>query len=216
MTKTPVLAVQYRPPSPPSLHQTHGDPLSRLPVQIPSGEMLQIVSLDGKATVCRISPDGKHVLCNSNEFLLIYDLYSLQHVSTVPITHKPSDIACTADGLRAFLATPADGQLTVLHLNNGHVDMTYKAALGEVLQGDVIRALTVAPNDQYVLVRSDCHLVVHQRAQEQIVAHFVRPQQVRVLAVLLGSLCEGGSVGWLVGSLVGWLAGRLVGWWLVG
>lgn len=157
--------------------------------------MLQIVSLDGKATVCRISPDGKHVLCNSNEFLLIYDLYRLEHICTVPVTHKPSALAFTADGLRVFLATPADGQLLVLHLNNGNVDLTYKAALGEALQGDVIRALTVAPNDQHVLIRSDCHLIVHQRAQEQIVAHFVRPEQVRERYL---------GAGWVGGLLVAW------------
>ena len=173
--------------------------------------MLQIASLDGRATVCRISPDGQHVLCNANEFLLVYDLYRLEHVCTVPVAHKPSALVFTADGLRVFLATPADDQLTVLHLSQGRVDLTYKAALGGALQGDVIRDLKVAPDDQHVLVRSDGHLVVHERAQEEVVAHFVRPEQVSWggFVLVVWDCGVGGGVGgrgcrW-VGGWVGWL-----------
>ena len=82
-------------------------------LQVPSGNMLQIVGLDGKATVCRVSPDGRHVLCNSNEFLLVYDLYTLQHLCTVPVTHKLHQVAFTADGSRVFLATPHEDQMKV-------------------------------------------------------------------------------------------------------
>ncbi|KAK7100985.1 hypothetical protein V1264_023839 [Littorina saxatilis] len=146
--------------------------------EVPSCTMLQIVSLDGKSTMCKITPSGQHVMCNSNEFLLIYDLYTAQHVCTVPVLHKPSALTFTADGLRAFLATPLNDQMIVLHLNQGQVDMTYRVVLSDVLQGDAIREVTISPNDMYVLIRSDQNLVVHRRATEKIVAHFVRPKQV--------------------------------------
>jgi hypothetical protein len=37
--------------------------------------------------------------------------------------------------------------------------MTFKAPLAQVLNGDVIRELTVSPNDQHVLARCHEHLV---------------------------------------------------------
>jgi hypothetical protein len=86
-------------------------------VQIPSGIMQQIVMLDGTATVCSISPSGQYVLCNSNEFMMVYDLYTVEHVCTAPIAHRPSLLTFTHDGQRAYIACASELGLTILKMN---------------------------------------------------------------------------------------------------
>ncbi|RUS88580.1 hypothetical protein EGW08_003680 [Elysia chlorotica] len=146
--------------------------------EIPSGKILHIIALDGKSNVCAISPDGKMVLCNSNGFLLAYDLYTLEHLLTVPIGSTPSRLRFTRDGLRVFLSNDKDTRVTIMHLNGRAVDMTYRAVLEDKMPKDNIRDLRVSPNDQLLLVRGDVHLLVYHRGLEKIIATFTRPDSV--------------------------------------
>ena len=79
------------------------------------------------------------VLCNSNGFLLAYDLYSLEHILTVPIGSTPSRLTFTRDGLRVFLSNDKDTRVTIMHLNGKSVDMTYRAVLEDKMPRDIIR-----------------------------------------------------------------------------
>ncbi|GFR78450.1 NACHT and WD repeat domain-containing protein 2-like [Elysia marginata] len=146
--------------------------------EIPTGKILHIVALDGKSNVCTISPNGSMVLCNSNGFLLAYDLYSLEHLLTVPIGSTPSRLLFTRDGLRAFLSNDKDTRVTIMHLNGKSVDMTYRAVLEDKMPRDSIRDLKISPNDQLLLIRGDVHLLVYHRGLEKIIATFTKPESV--------------------------------------
>ncbi|XP_059172229.1 NACHT and WD repeat domain-containing protein 2-like isoform X2 [Physella acuta] len=147
---------------------------------IPSGEVLHIIPLEGKARVCCITPDGRRVFCNSNAHLLAYDVYTLQHLLTVPIGCHPTTLLLTRDGLRAFISNDSDTRLTIMHLNGNQVDMTYRAVLEDRMPGDAILGLTVSPNDALLLIRGSKILLVYHRTSEKIIAAFSKPDDVPV------------------------------------
>ncbi|XP_067678714.1 NACHT and WD repeat domain-containing protein 2-like [Haliotis asinina] len=145
---------------------------------VPSCKLLQIVALDGKSTICEISPDGKYVFCSSNEYLLSYDLDSLDLLCTLSVGYKPSSFTFSHDGCRAFLSNSIESKLYTLHISYGVVDMSYKGLLDEVLQDDTILDLKVSPDDEFVLIRGDRILVVHDRATESVCAKLERPSDI--------------------------------------
>ena len=141
-------------------------------------QFLQIVGLDGRSEVCDISANGQYVFCNSNEFLLVYDLYTLQHLSTFSIGYKPNHMTFSRDGFRGYLANNKEAKLMILHLNKGNVEMAYKSVLENEMPDDVICSLSMSPNDDLVLVRGQSHLVVYSRFSEQVAVTFQRPADV--------------------------------------
>ncbi|CAL1530131.1 unnamed protein product [Lymnaea stagnalis] len=145
---------------------------------IPSGEVLHVITLEGKAHVCAISPDMKRVFCNSNAFLLSYDLYTLQPLITVPIGTQPSNLVFTQDGLRGFLSNDHDTRLTIMHLNGNHIDMIYRAVLEERMPGDGVLGLSVSRNDELILVRGTKSLLVYHRGTEKVIGSFNKPADV--------------------------------------
>lgn len=141
-------------------------------------QFLQIIGLDGKCDVCTISHDGKHVFCNSNEFLFTYNLYTLELVATFSIGFRPSSIAVSKDGLRAYLTNNIETKLMILHLNHGKVEMAYKSVLDKHMPDDTIMDLRVSPKDDLVLVRGLNNILVYNRAKERVIASFTRPVDV--------------------------------------
>ncbi|XP_046361638.2 NACHT and WD repeat domain-containing protein 2-like [Haliotis rufescens] len=145
---------------------------------VSSCKLLQIVALDGKSTICEISPDGKYVFCSSNEYLLSYDLDSLDLLCTLSVGYKPSSFTFSHDGYRAFLSNDVEAKLYTLHISFGVVDMSYKGILDEILQDDTILDLKVSPDDELVLVRGNRILLVHDRATESVCAKLERPRDI--------------------------------------
>lgn len=145
---------------------------------IPSGEVLHVITLEGKANVCAISPDRKRVFCNSNAFLLAYELYTLQPLISVPIGTQPSSLVFTQDGLRGFLSNDHDTRLTIMHLNGNHIDMIYRAVLEERMPGDGVLDLSVSRNDELILLRGAKSLLVYHRGTEKVIATFNKPPDV--------------------------------------
>ncbi|KAK3089761.1 hypothetical protein FSP39_006292 [Pinctada imbricata] len=141
-------------------------------------QFLQIVGLDGRCEVCEISSNGQYVFCNSNEFLLVYDLYTLEHLSTFSIGYKPSSITFSRDGFRGYLCNNKEPKLMILHLNKGNVEMAYKSILESNMPEDTICNLKMSPNDDLVLVRGQVHLVVYSRFSEKVAVSFQKPSDV--------------------------------------
>lgn len=145
---------------------------------IESCQFLQIICLDGRSDICKISNDGQFVFCNSNEFLLSYDLYSLEHIYTLAIAYRPNSMAFTKDGFRAYLCNESETKLTVIHLHRGTVEMVYKSVLDEDMPNDRLQSLRISPNDDMVLIRGRENIVVYSRSNERVLARFGRPKDV--------------------------------------
>lgn len=141
-------------------------------------QFLQIIGLDGKCDVCQIAPNGRYIFCNSNEFMLCYDMFSLEHICTVSAGHKPSTLAFTKDGYRAYLANPNETKMLVMHLHKGTVEMAYKTPMDEELQDDTIMDLKVSPKDDLVLIRGRNNILVYDRFTEKVSMRFPRPPEV--------------------------------------
>ena len=141
-------------------------------------QFLQIIGLDGKCDVCEIAPNGKYVFCNSNEFILCYDLYSLDHICTVSTGYRPTSIAFTKDGFRAFLANAHEAKLLVMHVHRGVVEMAYKVPLEEDMPDDKIIDLKLSPKDDMLLIRGMNNILVYNRFTEKVSARLPRPPDV--------------------------------------
>ena len=141
-------------------------------------QFLQIIGLDGRCNVCEVTPSGKYVFCNSNEFILCYDMYSLDHICTVSVGHVPNALAFTKDGFRAFLTNSQESKLLVMHVHRGAVEMAYKTLLDEHMPDDKVAALRVSPKDDMVLIRGKNHILVYNRFTEKVCAKFTRPGDV--------------------------------------
>ncbi|XP_012941866.1 NACHT and WD repeat domain-containing protein 2 [Aplysia californica] len=146
--------------------------------EIPSGQVLHVITLDGKSDLCAMTPDGHRVFCNSNSFLVAYDVYSMRHLLTIPLGARPTRIIFTHDGLRAFLSNDKDTRLTIMHLSGDAIDMTYRAVLEEKMPGDRILELTISPNDALLLVRGAKTLLVYHRGLEKVIATFGKPDDI--------------------------------------
>ncbi|KAH9495509.1 hypothetical protein Btru_013100 [Bulinus truncatus] len=142
---------------------------------IPSGDVLHVMPLEGRAHVCQITPDGKRVFCNSNAFLLSIDLISLQPLLKIPIGSLPNNLVLTQDGLRGYLSNDVDAKLTVMHMNGSQIDMIYRAVLDDKMPGDTVHKLAVSRNDELLLVRGIRNLLVYHRGSEKIIATFQKP-----------------------------------------
>lgn len=141
-------------------------------------QFLQIIGLDGKCDVCEISPNGRFVFCNSNEFVLCYDIFSLEHICTVSAGYKPNALTFTRDGFRAFLANPFETKLLVMHIHRGAVEMAYKTPLTEDMPDDKIMDLKVSPKDDLILVQGLSNILVYNRFTEKVCAKCSRPADV--------------------------------------
>lgn len=141
-------------------------------------QFLQIICLDGRSDICRITNDGQFVFCNSNEFLLSYDLYSLEHIYTLAIAHRPISMAFTKDGCRAYLCNDSETKLTIIHLHRGTVEMVYKTVLDEDMPNDRLQSLRISPTDDVILIRGLNTIVVYGRSSEKVIARFPRPKDV--------------------------------------
>ena len=141
-------------------------------------QFLQIIGLDGRCNVCEVTPSGKYVFCNSNEFILCYDMYTLEHICTVSVGYVPNALAFTKDGFRAFLTNSQESKLLVMHVHRGAVEMAYKTLLDEHMPDDKVAALKVSPKDDMVLVRGKNHILVYNRFTEKVCARFTRPKEV--------------------------------------
>ena len=141
-------------------------------------QFLQIIGLDGRCSICEVTPSGKYVFCNSNEFILCYDMYSLEHICTVSVGHVPNAIAFTKDGFRAFLTNSFESKLLVMHVHRGAVEMAYKTLLDEHMPDDRIADLKVSPKDDMILIRGKNHILAYNRFTEKICAKFGRPSDV--------------------------------------
>jgi WD40 repeat protein len=141
-------------------------------------QFLQIICLDGRSDICRISNDGQFVFCNSNEFLLSYDVYSLEHIYTLAIAYRPNSMAFTKDGYRAYICNDSETKLTIIHLHRGTVEMVYKTVLDEDMPNDRLQSLRISPNDDMVLIRGLENIAVYSRSNERVLARFGRPKDV--------------------------------------
>ncbi|OWF48845.1 NACHT and WD repeat domain-containing protein 2-like [Mizuhopecten yessoensis] len=145
---------------------------------IESCHFLQIISLDGRSDLCRITPNGKFVFCNSNEFLLGYDLYSLEHTCTFSLGSRPNSMTFSKDGFRGYLSSVFETKLLVMHLHRGTVEMAYKTVLEEEMPDDTIMQLKISPNDDTVLIRGLNTILVYSRFNEKVIARFSRPKDI--------------------------------------
>lgn len=141
-------------------------------------QFLQIIGLDGKCDVCQIAPNGKYVFCNSNEFILCYDLYTLEHICTVSTGYRPTSLAFTQDGFRAFLANAHETKLLVMHVHRGVVEMAYKVPLEEDMPDDKIVDLSLSPKDDMLLIRGLNNILVYNRFTEKVSSRLPRPSDV--------------------------------------
>lgn len=141
-------------------------------------QFLQIIRLVGKCDLCRISPNGKYVFGNSNEFLFCYDLYSREHICTVSTGYRPTALAFTRDGFRGFHANAHETKLLVMHVHRGNVEMAYKVPLEEVMPEDKIVDLQLSPNDDMLLIRGLNNILVYNRFTEKVTVRFPRPPDV--------------------------------------
>ena len=141
-------------------------------------QFLQIIGLDGKCDICDVTPNCRFVFCNSNEFMLCYDLYTLEHVCTVSASQRPCTIAFSKDGFRAFLANSREPKLLVMHVHRGAVEMAYRTPLDEEMPDDRIIDLRVSPKDDMVLIRGRNNILVYNRFTEKVTARFPRPPDV--------------------------------------
>ncbi|KAL4236339.1 hypothetical protein ACF0H5_004726 [Mactra antiquata] len=141
-------------------------------------QFLQIIGLDGKCDVCKIAPNDRHIFCNSNEFMLCYDMFSLEHICTVSAGHRPSSLAFTKDGYRAYLANTHEAKLQVMHLHKGTVEMAYKTPLDEIMSDDSIIDLKVSPKNDLILIRGRSNILVYDRFTEKVNVKFSRPSEV--------------------------------------
>ena len=141
-------------------------------------QMLQIIELEGRISVCAISHDLHYIVCNSDTLLMSYDLDTLHSVAAIQLGVRPDAIAVTKDGLRCFLSNRKEGKLYNIHLDGGHFDLIYKINLEEELLGDPIQDIRLSPNDDLVLIRADNTILVHDRTNENIRAQLIRPPDV--------------------------------------
>ncbi|XP_041358187.1 NACHT and WD repeat domain-containing protein 2-like [Gigantopelta aegis] len=141
-------------------------------------QMLQIIELGGRISVCAISQNKQYLICNSDSFLMSYDLESMQSLATLRVGVKPDAIALTKDGFRCFLSNKKEGKLYNIHVDNGHFDLIYKVNMEEELLSDPIEDIRLSPNDDLVLIRANNTLLVHDRAKENICAQLRRPADV--------------------------------------
>jgi len=141
-------------------------------------EFLQIISLDGKCEVSQISPLGRYIFCNSNEFMLCYDMYSLEHVCTIATGHRPTSLAFSGDGRRAYLANSVEPKLLIMHIHNGTVEMAYKIPLDEELGEDRVVDLKLSPKDDMLLIMGSNNILTYDRFSEKVLVKLSRPDDV--------------------------------------
>ncbi|KAK3600452.1 hypothetical protein CHS0354_037858 [Potamilus streckersoni] len=141
-------------------------------------QFLQIIGLDGRCSVCEVTPGGRYVYCNSNEFILTYDMYSLEHICTLSVGYHPTALAFTKDGFRTFLANDKEAKLLVMHIHRGVVEMAYKTVLEQDMPDDKIVSLRVSPKDDLVLIQGKNNILVYNRFNEKVCAKFCRPPDV--------------------------------------
>lgn len=141
-------------------------------------QFLQIIGLDGKCDVCEIAPNGRFVFCNSNEFVLCYDMFSLEHICTVSAGQRPSSLVFTKDGFRGYVTNLFEAKLLVMHIHKGVVEMAYKTPLEESLTDDKIVGLKVSPKDDMLLIQAENNFLVYNRFTEKVVTKIGRPAEV--------------------------------------
>ncbi|XP_013419382.1 NACHT and WD repeat domain-containing protein 2-like [Lingula anatina] len=143
-------------------------------------KFIEVVNLNGKASVCTITPDSRFVFTNSAETLMSYDLFTLEHVCSLPLEHRPNHVVFTREGHRGFVSNLEENVITVLHAKEGYVDLTYKISLTELLKGDQISDLVVSHNEKYLLVRGNSNLVIYGVKNEKVLSCFGRPSDTPV------------------------------------
>ena len=143
-----------------------------------SCKFLQVLGLEGRSTICQITPDARYVFCNSHENLLAYDLNTLQNVTNTTLEHKPKMITFNSNTSRAFVINGIENRLFMLTLSDGGVDFLYKVLLQDSFGEDTIQNITLSNSENMLLAQGKSNLVVYEITSEKVQCHFKRPDDI--------------------------------------
>lgn len=139
---------------------------------------LDMRGLEGKATICEITPDFKYVFCNSNETLVSYDLNTLEQFCNTTLEYRPSQVIFKKDVMRGFLINDVENKIYVMHLREGNLELIYKIVLTEYFQEDSMQNLTLSSNQELLLVRGKQNLLIYHVSTERVICHISRPADI--------------------------------------
>ncbi|XP_074641218.1 NACHT and WD repeat domain-containing protein 2-like [Tubulanus polymorphus] len=143
--------------------------------EVSTCNFLQILGLDGRATVCEISPDSSLVMVNASTSILAYNLRILQHVGTAVYDSKPVAIAYTPDGNKAFWLDGNVNKITAMLMRNGVTDVSYRVVMEHAVTMDTVTHIAISGDNKYVLVRGKSTILVYDIADESIQTRCYRP-----------------------------------------
>ena len=141
--------------------------------------MRHVIGLDGRSRLCDITPDGSHLFVNDAHQVIVYDLQTLERVSSAPFESRPRDIAFTRDSSRALMLDERDdNKFVVMVLKHGRIEFSFKISLGEPFYDDTVRHVCTSHVRDMVLVRGAENLLVYNIVSEQTIRHFQRPKKL--------------------------------------
>ncbi|XP_064626001.1 uncharacterized protein LOC135486827 [Lineus longissimus] len=141
-------------------------------------KFLHIVGLESKGNVCEIMPDNMFVVCNAGPNILSYNLQTLEHVGSARYEKKPMMIVFTSDGSRGFWIDGVENKVTVMHLKNGCVEMSYRIVLDHSMPMDRVSHIEVSNEDKYLMVRGTNNILAYDIRGEKVVVRCQRPHDI--------------------------------------
>ena len=141
--------------------------------------MRHVIGLDGRSRLCDITPDGRYLFVNDAHQVIVYDLQTLERISSAPFSSQPREISFTRDARRALLLDESgDKKIIVMLLKEGRIEFSFKIMLGEALCDDHVRHVHASHVRDMVLVRGAENLLVYNIITEQTIRHFRRPKKL--------------------------------------
>ena len=138
----------------------------------------EVIALEGRSSICEITPDARYVFCNAGPTLLAYDICTLEQTTSCALEYRPIHMVFTRNVTKGFHINSHENKVYVMLLREGYVELMYKIPVEESFKGDKVTQLKVSNNQEMLLIIGKSNLLVYNIASEKITGHFTRPTDV--------------------------------------
>ena len=141
-------------------------------------DILSVIGLGGRSSICQINPSSSHVFCSSQNTLLCFDLEEYEQVGQTEVEAKPSKLVLSGVLSRGYLSNALDNKLYVLHIVNGVTDFVYKVDLKEHFANDSICDMKLSNSQKMLLVIGQNNLVIYNTSKDSVTCRMPRPTDI--------------------------------------